>query len=142
MFLNISNFAWSLPQTTGLLFIEMCLCLKVRLCAQLEKMASGMSCVYHVTGVAIIVVKDCVSFSLWTGAILVKGSTDTISNTAAQHCKVQPRKPWDMISLLGSFIGGSHGRVEAQETDPDFFAGRKRSICGGQCGDQVKPPGL
>lgn len=72
----------------------------------------------------------------------MKSSTDTISNMAAQHCKVQPRKPWDMIPLLGSFIGGSHGRVEAQETDPDFFAGRKRSICGGQCGDQVKPLGL
>lgn len=73
----------------------------------------------------------------------MKGRTDTISSTAAEHCKVQPRQPWDLIPLLGSFIDGSHGRVEAQARDPAlYFASRKRRICGGLCGAQVKTLGL
>lgn len=76
---------------------------------------------------------------LYTGVILVKGSIDTISNTSAGHCKVQPRQPWDMILLLGSFMSGTHGRVEAWARDAaSFLASRRRSISGGLCGEPGK----
>lgn len=63
--------------------------------------------------VAIVVVKEFSSFSLWTELLLVRGSTDTNSNWAAKCRKVQPRQPWDPISLWGSFTDSSHSRVEA-----------------------------
>lgn len=75
-------------------------------------MPDTMLC-YHVTGVAIMVVKDFTPFSLRTELLLVRGSADTNSNWAAKQRKVQPRQPWEPISLRGSFIDSSHGRVEA-----------------------------
>lgn len=100
--------------------------------------SNAWCCVYCVTGVATITVKGCASFSLRTGVIFVKGSTDTISNSTAGNYTVQPRQPWDMIPLLGSFMSDTHGRVEAQGRDATLFLASRRSICGGLCGEPGK----